>query len=143
MSFNETMQDIVNLSTEEKVQACAKSYFALRDIFEQIDPETHGMVVLYALLGTTVISDGKLSEEEYTFMDGMLSAIGQERSHDEIMELVKLAADNPDGAYGVVKFVRNQLDDDGITDLVTFVACLCAIDDRIAANEVNLIKSLL
>ena len=142
MSFNETLQSIVNLSTEEKIDLAAEAFANLQPVFDHFDPENHGMTFVYALLGTVIVADGKLTQDELGFAYGMLRAIGRSASEEEIVRLCEYTAKTQRQAYEIVRELRDHLNDDGATELITFVAALCAIDDRIDSNEVNLIKSL-
>ena len=142
MGFNDTLQQIVNMDTEEKIHLAADSFFTLQPAFEAVDPEYKGMTIVYALLGTVLVADEELSPEELGFAKGMLSAIGEERSDDEIVSLCEYTAKTYGQAYDIIRSFREKLTDDGVTELITFVAALCSIDDRISADEVKLIKSL-
>ncbi len=142
MGFNDTLQQIVNMDTEEKIHLAADSFFTLQPVFEAVDPEYKGMTIVYALLGTVLVADEQLSPEELGFAKGMLSAIGEERSDDEIVSLCEYTAKTYGQAYEIIRSFREKLTDDGVTELITFVAALCSIDDRISADEVKLIKSL-
>ena len=142
MGFNDTLQQIVNMDTEEKIHLAADSFFTLQPAFEAVDPEYKGMTIVYALLGTVLVADEELSPEELGFAKGMLSAIGEEHSDDEIVSLCEYTAKTYGQAYEIIRSFREKLTDDGVTELITFVAALCSIDDRISADEVKLIKSL-
>ena len=142
MGFNETMQAIVNLDTEEKIHMAADAFFNLQPVFEHFDPKNKGMEIIYALIGTTVVADGKLTEQEFAFVKGMLEAIHMELTEEQIISLCEYTLNTQRQAYMIVKELSEQLNDDGVTELITFIAALCAIDDRIDPNEVKLIKSL-
>ncbi|MCR5734168.1 MAG: hypothetical protein K6G22_06130, partial [Lachnospiraceae bacterium] len=89
-----------------------------------------------------VAADGKLTEREFEFVNGLLDAAGKHTSEDVLIDLIQSAA-NDEGAYEIVKEVRDHLNDDGVNTLLNFIAAVCSIDDRISAEEVSLIKSLL
>ena len=142
MGFNEIMQDLVNRDDEFKIKLAVDCYADLLPVFKQFDPDTDGMIITYAILATTAAADRQLSEKEFMFIDGLLDAAGAPLSHEEIVDLVVSAA-NDENAYGIVKEVRDHLDDEGVNTLVNLIAAICSIDDRISPDEVALIKSLL
>ncbi len=142
MSFDETLQKIVNMDTEEKIHLAADAFFTLQPAFEAVAPEYKGMTIVYALLGTVLVADEKLTAEELGFAKGMLSAISEDHSDEEIVRLCEYTAKTYGQAYEIIRSFRDKLTDDGVTELITFVAALCAIDDRISSDEVKLIKSL-
>ncbi|MCR5733025.1 MAG: hypothetical protein K6G22_00330, partial [Lachnospiraceae bacterium] len=98
MGFNEMMQDLVNRDDEFKINLAVDCYVDLLPTFKQFDPETEGMIITYAILATTVAADGKLTEREFEFVNGLLDAAGKHTSEDVLIDLIQSAA-NDEGAY--------------------------------------------
>ncbi len=142
MTFEEMLQDLVNQDDEFKTRLAVECYVDLLPTFQKIDPKTNGMIVTYAILATTAAADGKLTKAEFDFIDGLLAVTGHETSEEDIIELVTAAAED-ETAYGIVKEVRESLNDEGAERLINLIAAICSIDDRISSEEVAYIKSLL
>ena len=141
--LTQILQNLVNQDDKTKIELAVHSYLELESTFKVLDPETEGMGIIYAILGTTVVADGKLTEGEYGMIEGILSAKGLSSDREAVLGLVNLAANRKQDAYNIVRAVRERLNDEGTADLLNFIAAICAIDDTISKEEIELIESLL
>ena len=139
-SFNDILQNLVNQDDDTKLQLALDCYKELLPTFQVLDPETNGLMITYAILGTAAAADDKLTGPEYAFIDGLLEAIGDKLSEEEILQLVW--ASNTQRAYALVREVRDHLNDDGTNTLINLIAAICSLDDRISKEEIAYIKSL-
>ena len=141
-TFDELLQDLVNQDVEAKIALAVECYTDLLPTFQKLDPETDGMIITYAILATTVAADGELTEAEFDFIDGLLTVTGHETSHEDIVNLVVAAAEDQ-RAYDIVRAVRDNLNEEGFARLISLIAAICSIDDRITVGEVAYLRSLL
>ena len=141
-SFDEILQEIVNLDDEDKVKMAVDCYIDLLPRLAELDSEHCGLFLTYAILGTVCVADGVLSQAEFEFVDGLLSAIGIEKTRGEIIDIISKAADD-DTIIELVTALPEYLDDEQTNTLANFVAAISSLDDRISSEEVAFIKALI
>ena len=141
MTFDEMMQGLVNLSTKEKINLAITSYMELLPVLKQYDPDTKGAALACAIIGTAAAADGQLSNDEAAFIGGLFSAMNINMSDNEIFAFVKVHANK--SAYDVVKALSNSMNTEQRSHLITLVAAICAMDDKISREECAYICDLL
>ena len=139
-AFDEALQKIVNMSDEEKIDMACDSYAKIFPVCKQIDPEYSGAMVVCQIFGTAAAADGKLSDKENALLKAMFNAQGAEMDDNDIMNIMRKIDGN---SYSFIEQLAKQLKDEYRFALVSLIAAICAIDDRIAADEVGFIRSLL
>ena len=139
--MEKAMQDLVNLSTEEKLDQAAEYFSAIWPELRRLDPEYDGKILLYYILGTAVGADGQLTESEAALMNAVMDAVDVEWSVDDTIKMMENVADR-DG-YDTVKKLVHAFDEDLQADLISFIAVICAIDDRIKVSEQSFILDLI
>ena len=142
MTFEQMLQDLVNQDDDFKTRLAVECYVDLLPTFQKFDPKTDGMIITYAILATTAAADGELTQAEFDFIDGLLAVTGHETSEEDIINLVEAAAEDST-AYEIVKEVKDNLNDEGVSRLINLIAAICSIDDRISVGEIEYLKSLL
>ncbi len=140
-AFRDMLQQLVNLSEEEKVLCGIKAYQGVLPALKRFDPDTEGLVLTIAIMGTAAASDGKLTGQEMAFIMALAKTRGRELSLDEAAELVKSSVEK-DG-FELIRSLSGALDGEERSALVVFVAAICALDDSITAKEIDYLESLL
>ncbi|MCR5675781.1 MAG: TerB family tellurite resistance protein [Lachnospiraceae bacterium] len=142
-SFDGMLQDLVNKDDEFKIKLAVDCFVELLPTLKHFDPEHNGMMLTYTILGAAVIADGVLTQKEFALVSGLLAAIGEEASESEIMDWIQTCADNSEGAYDILRELKDNLNDEGVNTLANFIAATCSIDDKIAAPEVAMIRDII
>ena len=133
MTFRDILQNIVNYSTEQKISMAVECYASLLPTLASIDKDTNGLVLLTSIFGTAVAADGQVTPEEAAFISAMLKALKINVSYDDVIKLIKNSSSVQD--YELIHTLAGALNSKQKADLVTFVACICSIDDRISKEE--------
>ncbi len=139
--FEETLQGIVNLSKQEKVDMATSAINNLMPSFRKIDEKTNGFAIFSSLIGSAIGADGKLSEDEYYFLKAFLDAYDIDLSEDDFVSYLKTSTS--ESSYKLVADLKQILTDDGILEVTKLIAAICAIDDRIDRNEAAYIAAIL
>lgn len=140
-SFNDTLQQIVNLSTEEKVGLAATSYLKILPLLKEVDSKTNGMTLLCAILGSAAGADGKLNSAETALIQAILKAEGLELDSGDVKQLVQ--SSTRDDVVNVVRKLAGIMSSEQQAALVALAAAMCSIDDKISRDEVAYIAGLL
>ena len=140
-SFRDTLQELVNLSDEDKLKCALGAYQDLLPALTRFDSDSNGLVLSIAIMGTAAAADGKLTAQELAFIMALAKSRGLELSLEQTVELIKQSADK-DG-FELIRSLSGALEDEKKAALVLFVATICALDDRISQEEVKYLESLL
>ena len=140
-SFRDMLQQLVNLSQEEKITCGVKAYQTLLPALRRYDKDTEGLVLTIAIMGTAAASDGKLVAQEMAFIMALAKARGVELTVEQAADMVKSSADK-DG-FEMIRNLAGALDGEERSALIVFVATICALDDSITAKEIDYLESLL
>ena len=140
-SFTDAMQEIVNLSDENKVKLAGGSFLELMRPLAEFDKEYKGLRLILPIFGASAGADGKLTSSESALIRAITSAVGLELSEEKVLDLVKTSTRQE--TYDMMTSLSKVLDNDGRAALVHLVAALCAIDDKMSKEELALIASLL
>lgn len=138
--IREALQELVNLSLEEKLEDAGKYFAAIWPELRRLDPEYDGKILLYYILGTAAGADGGLTEDEAAMVNAVMSAIDVEWDVEDTVKMMRNVANN-DG-YETVKNLVRAFNPDLTSDLISFIATICAIDDRVKASEQQFIIDL-
>ena len=134
------LQKIVNLSTEDKVGLAFAAIKALTPEIREHFTDEEASVAIAAIFSTAAVADGKLSDEEYALIKTFFQAFEIDMDDDTLTELiVDLSAKE---AYAAVLSLNDMLSKEGKTYLISLVAAICAIDDRIEPTEVMFLSDL-
>ena len=135
------LQDIVNLSDEDKLRLFKESYLELLPVFKEVDPQTQGLSFISEIIGTAAAADGQLDSSEIRIMRIVTDSSGL---HLTDAQLTSLILDY------CTEHVREQLvrlsevlDPELRARLVMLTAVVCSLDDRINEKEIDLIASLM
>ena len=110
-SFDEILQEIVNLDDEDKIKMAVDCYLDLLPRLAELDDEHSGLFLTYAILGAVCVADGVLTQAEFEFVDGLLAAIGIEKTRGEIIDIISKAADD-DSVMKLVTMLPEYLSDE-------------------------------
>lgn len=135
------LQEIVDLSDEEKLSLIADSYTNLFPVLTQIDKENHGLALLTAILASAVNADGKMNVSELAVVASVLSTLNIEVPLEDIVKLMSIHrnSQNYDMIHALAKALPNELR----SHLITLVMAISAIDDTIDKSEVAYILDLI
>lgn len=139
--FEDLLQNIVNMSKEEKIDMAVSAINNLMPSFKQIDDKTNGFAIFSSLIGSAVGADGEISEDEFYFLQSFLKAYDLELSKEEFIDYLK--SSTSENSYKLVLELKEILTDDGILEVTKLIAAICAIDDKIDKNEAAYIATLL
>ncbi|MBQ3330448.1 MAG: hypothetical protein IJG87_04625 [Ruminococcus sp.] len=138
--FKAALQDIVNLSVEDKLNLAFSSIKGLvPEISKHFDDKQAGIVII-SIFSTAVAADGKLSKEEYALVKTFLKTCEIEMDDETMVNMIKDLSSKE--AYAAVLSLSQMLSSEGQAYLVTLVAAICSIDDRIDPNEVAFLTDL-
>lgn len=97
-------------------------------------------VAILSIFATSVAADGKLTGEEYSLVHAFLKLFKIEMDDEKMVAMLKdLSSDE---AYRAVLSLSKILSEQGQAYLVSLVAVICAIDDRIDSSEITFISDL-
>lgn len=140
-SFRNVLQKIVNESDENKAMMISRSLSDLMPIFRKIDDDTDGAAIVFGIMSGAVGADGKLSGSEVAVVSAVMKALGVSWSTREIVDMI--TGSNLNQAKKLLVRLSGVLGPEEKASLITMVAAVCAIDDRISHEEVDLLESLL
>ncbi|MBQ3290831.1 MAG: hypothetical protein IJH43_00470 [Mogibacterium sp.] len=141
MGFNDVLQDLVNSSDEEKLGIAFEAYKNLKPALIILDPRNNGLFLTSAIFGVAIAQDGNLNSAEAAMMSAFLMTEGINASMDEITEMCVKSAD-PE-IYTLVRDLAQALPVSARSDLITLVAAICSIDDRISRDELRFLNDLM
>ena len=139
--MREAFQDLVNLSLEEKFEQAGEYFGAIWPELQRLDEEYNGKILLYYILGTAAGSDAQLTENEAHMLEIVFSAVNEPWSVEDSVKMINNVA-NKDG-YDTVKRLIRAMNPELTSDLIAFIAVVCAIDDRIGSPEQQFILDLM
>ena len=140
-TFRDMLQEIVNMDEEDKLKCGLGAYGDLAPALARFDTETNGLALAITIMGTAAAADGTLTTEEIAFLMALSKSEGMELTVEEAAGLVKKTASKD--KYQLIQHLAQALEPNEHAALVLFVATLCALDDRISAEEIAYIESLL
>ena len=134
------LQDIVNLSVEDKLGLAFTSIKGLVPEISKHFTNEQASIVIVSIFSTAVAADGKLSKEEYALVKAFLQTFDIDMDDDTLMNMIKDLSTKE--AYAAVLSLSKILSTEGQAYLVSLVAAICAIDDRIEPSEVAFLSDL-
>ncbi len=139
-NLREALQQIVNLSEEDKIRLAFDSMKGLAPEITKIVESDNIAVAILSIFATSVAADGKLTGEEYSLVHAFLKLFKIEMDDEKMVAMLKdLSSDE---AYRAVLSLSKVLSEQGQAYLVSLVAVICAIDDRIDSSEIKYISDL-
>ena len=139
-NLREALQQIVNLSEEDKIRLAFDSMKGLAPEITKIVESGNIAVAILSIFATSVAADGKLTGEEYSLVHAFLKLFKIEMDDEKMVAMIKdLSSDE---AYRAVLSLSKVLSEQGQAYLVSLVAVICAIDDRIDSSEITFISDL-
>ena len=133
MTFQETLQQIVNLPTETKLKMAVDSYVELLPVLAKIDTDNNGAALVCAIIGSAVGADGKISAEENAFVKALFKAHKVDLTDEQVETLVK--NHSGDDWRSLISKLAHALDSKSKANLALLCAAICAIDDTITRDE--------
>lgn len=125
-------------SYDELLVIAATSASKLLPVFQRVTGSTQeGMTCLILFIGTSLASDGKLSELEAKFVSDLLGV-----SENQINTLVESMKENTTYA-DVVDKIFDACMYELADELLKFCCCILAIDKDLDEKEVRFVKKLL
>ena len=82
------LQDIVNLSDEDKLRLFKESYLELLPVFKEVDPQTQGLSFVSEIIGTAAAADGQLDSSEIRIMRIVTDASGLHLTDAQLTSLI-------------------------------------------------------
>ena len=139
MNLGDLLQSIVNMSTKDKM--AVSSYAELLPILGEIDEESQGARLVFSILGATVGADGQITPAERQFCVGLFNAQGIDMTESALTNALRRYS----GANwrDLVVELAGALSSKQKTNLVSLVAAICAIDDKISKEEVSFLVDLI
>ena len=139
-NLREALQQIVNLSEDDKIRLAFDSMKGLAPEITKIVESVNIAVAILSIFATSVAADGKLTGEEYSLVHAFLKLFKIEMDDEKMVAMIKdLSSDE---AYRAVLSLSKVLSEQGQAYLVSLVAVICAIDDRIDSSEITFISDL-
>ena len=139
-NLREALQQIVNLSEDDKIRLAFDSMKGLAPEITKIVESGNIAVAILSTFATSVAADGKLTGEEYSLVHAFLKLFKIEMDDEKMVAMIKdLSSDE---AYRAVLSLSKVLSEQGQAYLVSLVAVICAIDDRIDSSEITFISDL-
>lgn len=139
-NLREALQQIVNLSEDDKIRLAFDSMKGLAPEITKIVESGNIAVAILSIFATSVAADGKLTGEEYSLVHAFLKLFKIEMDDEKMVAMIKdLSSDE---AYRAVLSLSKVLSEQGQAYLVSLVAVICAIDDRIDSSEITFISDL-
>ena len=139
-NLREALQQIVNLSEDDKLRLAFDSMKGLAPEITKVVESDNIAVAILSIFATSVAADGKLTGEEYSLVHAFLKLFKIEMDDEKMVAMLKdLSSDE---AYRAVLSLSKILSEQGQAYLVSLVAVICAIDDRIDSSEITFISDL-
>ena len=139
-NLKSALQQIVDLSTEDKIGLALDSFKNLIPEIKKYFDDKQTSVLVLTIFASSVAADGKISREEFALVKSFFMALEIEMSDEDIVKMIADIATS--GAYDAVKKLNTLLSPEGKAYLVSLVAAICAIDNKIAPQEVSYLEDL-
>lgn len=140
-TLKDTLQSIVNLPQDKKVSLAADSYLKLMPLLDRIDPDSHGLSLLCAILGSAAAADEQIRTPEAALIRAILDAVGVKTSDEMVEQIVRRSSGSD--AHEMLQALAGIMQAEDHAALITLVGAVCAIDDSISLEEYEYIDSLL
>ena len=140
MNFKDTLQQIVNLSTEAKLKMAVESYVELLPVLKSIDSDNSGAGLVCAIIGTSVGADGKITPQERAFVQALFKAHKVDLSDSDVDKLVKKHSGSE--WHGLIAKLAGVLNAESKARLALLCASICAIDDTITREEAQFLAGI-
>lgn len=137
-SFQEILQEYVNLSYEDLLSLAKKNFAKIMPCFNSIAKDGNGGSVCVAFISACLAADGELSSLEIRFVNDVTNS---QLTREELFNITQEFIDG--GAFALSDAVYDACPAEVRGDLLSFCLCFCAVDETISANEVAFIKRLL
>ena len=138
--FKEVLQRIVNMPFEDKIGLALTAIKNLAPELTKRFDKDKATILILTIFSTSVAADGKLTKEEFVLVKAFLSAAGAEIPDEKLVEMLADLSGND--AYTAINALSKGLSVDGQANLVSLVAAVCAIDDRINPSEVAFLSDI-
>ena len=138
--LKEALQQIVNLSDEDKIRLAFDSMKGLAPEITKVVESDNIAVAILSIFATSVAADGKLTGQEYALVHAFLKMFKIEMDDERMAAMLKDLSSSE--AYRAVLSLSKVLSEQGQAYLVSLVAVICAIDDRIDSSEIAFISDL-
>lgn len=130
--IGEIFQSYVNLDQKSLIEIAAESIPKFLPVLKQVDAEHGGNVCLAMMISCAFGADGKLTEKESAFL----------RAVKLDVDLIKTIL-NTDGAYTIIDNLVDSMNTEEKAAALSFMICLCAIDESISPEENAFLRRLL
>ncbi len=144
-NFNDSLQQLVDLSHEDKLKLIVDNYKIIYPKLCEFDdePNSDGHYTTMFILCGAVCMDGLLEPEESDIFIQIMGALGYNIPRDELPGLLKKLINSDINVYEIMARFMDTLNEDERVAFALMVGGICAIDDKIEKGEVKLIEKLL
>ena len=139
-SLRVILQELVDKSFEEKLSIIRDSYKDLKPALSELDEKTKGLSFVADIIGTAASADVSYDPREITILRTVMDTAGLDFSDSDLEKILK-----DSGTEGVRKMVTALSDmlEPGLRgSLILMIAAVCACDDKISTEEIDLISRL-
>ncbi len=139
MTFDELMQEYVNLSFEELVKIADESFaqFSVA-LTDKLEDEDGAAKFLILLAGTCIGIDNQVTALEGLFLNEVL---GTTFDYDTLVAMMDGC--NTEKTRAFIDDIIDSFDSDSKAALCAFCTCLMAVDETITRKEVSFLQKLM
>ena len=134
-SFNDLMQEIVNMDYPELLKMARTSMEQLLPVFKAVDEKNDGVFAAIAVILAAVGADRKLTPLEKSFVCDLLHL-----EPDKVSNMIKMYNGEEEE---VADKIADALDTEHKAAFISLIAAIAASDESIKADEIKFIKKLL
>ncbi len=132
--FRELLQKYVNTDYNTLVSCARDSLNKVTPIFEALDKDHNGSLLLVAIINAGIGADGKLSVKEKAFLH---DAFGLEPA--TVDNLISLFTGKE---FDLIDILHDKLDGDAQFHVFNIVAILAACDETITRDEISFLRKV-
>jgi uncharacterized tellurite resistance protein B-like protein len=133
--FRELLQKYVNTDYNTLVACARDSLNKVTPLFEALDKDHNGSLLLVAILNAGIGADGQLTVKEKAFLH---DAFGLEPA--TIDNLISLFTGKE---FDLIDILHDKLDGDAQFHVFNIVAILAACDETISRDEINFLRKII
>ena len=133
--FRELLQKYVNTDYNTLVAFARDSLNKITPVFEALDKEHNGSLLLVAILNAGIGADGQLTVKEKAFLN---DAFGLAPA--TVDNLINLFTGKE---FDLIDILHDKLDGDARFHVFNIIAVLAACDETISRDEINFLRKVM
>lgn len=135
VKFRELLQQYVNTDYETLVAMARESYGKIAPVFEELDEDNKGSLLLIAMLNAGIGADGQLTVKEKEFLGHAFGI-----KPNTVDNMIKLFTGKE---FDLINIIHDKLDGEEKFHIFSLIAILAACDETISRDEIMFLREVL